>query len=231
MKRLKKLGAALLVVAALGAIFASSALAAAVTEDVKWYTGAAPGAELVGAETIGATAVGAGTFATVVAGTAYKIQWNEIVCMGCEIENFAGSAIARGNLKFKNVAVVEPAGCEVAAEIETARLSVEADWMAAARTEPNYWKFTPAAGAAFKVATVEIFGCALAANLVPKGTFFVESANQTGVQAVEQEVRSSAAINAAAGGTLHVGVETAALSGNMKFKMTGKKAGLAFGTH
>jgi opacity protein-like surface antigen len=72
--RLKKLGAALVVVAALGAVLASSALAAAVTQDVKWYTGASPGTVLSGSETMSASLVGTATFTTEVGTTKYIVQ-------------------------------------------------------------------------------------------------------------------------------------------------------------
>jgi len=245
--RLKKLGAALVVVAALGAVLASSAFAVttAMTKDVKWFTGASPGTELAASETISAVAVGNGTFETETALGKYKLEAEEVECVGCKIENSGGVAVGSGKLKFKKVKVVEPAGCSVASEIETAALSVTADWMGSKEVEnpkesgkfetvetaTNYIKFTPTAGETKEFATVAITGCALATSLVPKGSVFVESQNATSTQAVEQEVHSSKAINAAAGGKLTVGTKEAILKANAKFKMSGGKAGTAFGTH
>ena len=52
MTRFRKLGGALVLVTAFGAALASSALAAATTTDVQWYTGASPGTLLSGSEAI-----------------------------------------------------------------------------------------------------------------------------------------------------------------------------------
>jgi hypothetical protein len=228
MMRLKKLGAALVVVAALGAVAASSALAAATTTDVKWYTGASPGTVLSGSETLSATAVGTATFTTEVGSTKYVLEATGIECVECEIENVGGTADGSGHLKFTGVTVKEPAGCEVDSEIETTTLFVTADWMSGTT---NYIEFEPILGSTHEFAIIEITTCALETILVPKGSVFVQSQNATGTQAVEQEVHSSAAINAAAGGSLKNGTKTASLMANAKFKMSGSKSGLAFGTH
>jgi hypothetical protein len=228
--RLKKLGTALVVVAALGAVLASSAFAAATTTDVQWYTGASPGTVLSGSETIAATQVGTSTFTAHVSGTAYELKATGINCVNCKIENSGGTAIGSGELEFTGVTVVQPVGCTTPSTFKTKPLSVTADWMIGT---VNYVKFVPTAGPTTAFATINITG-PCATTLVPKGTVFVQSANATGTQAVEQQVSSSEAINTAAGGvagTLHVGTEFAALTGTVKFKMSGAKAGVAFGTH
>lgn len=224
--RLRKLGAALVVVAALGAVLASSALAAAVTEDVKWYTGA--GAALGSSETISATQAGTATLTTKVLGSPLKLQWSSNECVECKIENSGGVAIGSGKLKFKGVKVIEPAGCTVASEITTAALSVTADWMSGTT---NYLKFVPSAGETTKFATFEITGCALEGTIVSKGSLFVQSQNTTGTQAVSQEVHSSETINTAAGGSFKVGAEKASLEANLIIRLSGTKAGIAFGTN
>jgi hypothetical protein len=229
--RLKKLGAVLVVVAALGAVLASSALAAGVTQDVKWYTGASPGTELSGSETIGITQVGTASLTTEIGTIVYTLDWTEVECVGCKIENSGGVAVGSGKLKFEEVSVLKPAGCSVAATIETRPLLVQVDWMAAASSEPNYVKLTPAAGEATEWATIEITGCALETTILLKGSAFGQTQNATGTEAVEQEVRFSDAINKAAGGTLHVGSKSAVLAASVQFEMSGAKAGTAFGTH
>jgi hypothetical protein len=238
MARLKKLGAALGVVAALGAVLASNALAKAITQDVKWYTGAGLAKELGGAETLGAEAVAAGTFSTKVGVNEIELEWTGVECVECTIQNAGGAAIGSGKLKFTGVKVVKPAGCAVAATLTTKALSLQADWMEENPTthlpeEPNYWKFAPTAGEETAFVTFELtgMGCALAGTFIPKGTLFVRSANATNTAAVAQETVSSAAINAGAGGTLHVGTEPAVLTGRIKFKLSGALAGEVFGTH
>ena len=228
--RLKKLGAALVVVAALGAVLASSAFAAATTTDVKWYTGAAPGTELSGSATAASEQVGASSFKTTVAGEAIELSSTNIECVECKIENSGGTAVGSGKLKFTGVTVSKPAGCSVASTITTKALKVKADYMI---SSVDYILFEPEAGAETGFATVELTGasCPIKTAIIPKGTVFVEAANATGTQAVEQEVASSEAINSTAGGSLHVGTETASLTGHAKFKLTGANAGVAFGTH
>jgi hypothetical protein len=226
--RLKKLGAALFVVAALAALLASSAFAAATTTDVKWYAGAAPGTELSGSETVSATPVGTGTFTTTVGGTAYELTSTGVECVSCKIENSGGTAVGSGQLKFTGVTVAKPAGCSVAATITTKALSIQADWMIGA---VDYVKFTPTAGETTALATIEITGCALATTIVPKGTVFFQSVNSTGILAPTQQIKTSATINSTAGGSLHVGTESATLTDEARFKLSGTKAGQGFGTN
>ena len=133
-----------------------------------------------------------------------------------------------GHWKFTGATVEQPGGCSVASEIETAALSATAGWMIGST---SYIKFVPTAGETKEFATIPITGCALATTLVPKGSLFVEDANATGTQAVEQEVHSSAAINTAAGGVLKVGTKQATFSDSVKIKMTGAHAGQALGRH
>ena len=235
--RLKKLGAALFVVAALSAVLAGSAFATAVTTEVsgggmaQWYTGTSSGTLLSGSETLSAEAVGTGTLTfETEAGTKYAIQSKKVSCIGCKIENVGGTAVGVGQLKFEEVSVVEPAGCSTTSTITSTALSVTADWMEGT-SAVDLIKFTPTKGETTAFATVSITGCALETTLVPKGNVFVSAQNDTGVQAVGQEIHSSATINKNAGGSLKVGSKEASLAANAIFKLSGSKAGTAFGTH
>jgi hypothetical protein len=224
--RLKKLGAALVVVAALGAVLASSAFAAATTTDVKWYTGASPGTELVGSQTATAAQVGTGTFTTKVSGTEIVLHATGTECIECKIENSGGVAIGTGKLKFTGVTVEKPAKCTTVTSIETKALSVTADWMIG---ETDYIKFVPAKGEETEFAQFSLTGaeCALKTTIIPKGSVFVQAVNKTGVQAATQRVNSSGTINSTAGGNLHVGTEAATLEATADFSI----GGTAFGTH
>jgi hypothetical protein len=226
--RLRKLGAALLVAAALGAVLASGALAAATTTDVQWFTGSGTGTVLSGSEAMGSAAVGSATFKTKASGNEYELEATGINCIGCTITNTGSTAVGSGELEFTGVKVLKPAGCTTPTTVKTKPLSIQADWMIGTA---NYIKFEPTAGSTTQFATVTISGCALATSLVPKGTVFVQSANGTGVPKVEQEVLSSELINSTAGGSLKVGLEPASLNGKAKFKMTGTHAGQEFQTH
>jgi hypothetical protein len=239
--RLKKLGLALFAVAALGAILASSALAAAVTQDVKWYTGAKPGTELTGSLSVTAEQEGSGTFETTVAGEKLIVSATEVECLGCSIANTGGVASGTGELKFKHVTVIKPEHCTTSENITTNPLTVQADWMKEKEVEPNYIKFVPQAGEANGFASFTLAGekCPLKTTIIPKGSVFVQSTNPTNTQAAAQTVKSTAAINSAAGGTLHVGTEAAILTTTATFKAykivvkEGKeeKEFVSFGTH
>jgi hypothetical protein len=224
---LKKLGAALFVVAAISAVLASSALAAATTTDVKWYTGASPGTELTPSATIVIVAVGTGTFETTVVGTGISFSYTTIELIAGTIENTGGVAVGSGQLKFGGVSVTKPAKCTTTSTITTKPLSFTADWMIGST---NYWKFVPTAGEESGFFSFELTGseCALKTTIVPKGSFFVQTVNATGTQATSQRVNSSGTINSTAGGNLHVGTEAATLEATADFSLS---SGAAFGTH
>jgi hypothetical protein len=225
--RLKKLGSALVVIAALGAVLASSALAGAVTEDVKWYTGASPGTELSGSEAVSASLVGS---ATLLSGSSVGFHMTGVECLGCKIENSGGTAVGSGQLRFTGVTVEKPARCSVGSTITTKALSWQADWMFGSAT---YWRFVPTAGAGTAFIAFELSGteCSMPGIFNHIGTLFVQSANSTGTQAAEQKLNSSGEINSGAGGVTHFGSEEAALAATLNFKLSGAKAGTAFGIH
>ncbi len=223
--KLKKLGAALVVVAALGAILASSAFATATTTDVQWYTGASPGTLLSGSETVSTELIGAATLAT---GPSSVLHVTGIECLGCKIENSGGVAIGTGKLKLTGITVEKPAHCTAPASITTNGLSFSADWMIGTT---NYWRFLPTSGERFL--TFELSGaeCELVEPLSHNGSLFVQTVNSTGTQSVAQEVKSSSTINSTAGGTTNSGGGAASLTATIKFLLSGTKAGSAFGTH
>src|SRR6185503_11540602 len=95
------------------------------TEDVKWFTGAAGAAELVGVEGVSTSQVGAASLKT----GGYELKWTGTECVECKIENAGGTAVGSGKLKFTGVTVAEPAGCSAPATITTKALSLQADWM------------------------------------------------------------------------------------------------------
>jgi hypothetical protein len=110
-------------VAALGAVLASSAFAAATTTDVKWYTGPAPGTELVGSVAATVSQVGTGTFTTKVSGTEIVLHNTGVEWVGCKIENAGGAAVGSVQLKFGGVKVLKPGNCTTTSSITTKALS------------------------------------------------------------------------------------------------------------
>jgi hypothetical protein len=225
---LKKLGAALLVVFALGAVMASSALAAseAVTKDVKWHIKQAGVDEVVKATsataglTIGAEATTTENFLeTTVAGTPLKLRAKKASCIGCKIWNEGGTtAVGSGEIEFTEVTAVTPPLCKVKEEkVRTKALNVKADYMEkveGVETSTNYIQFKPV-GVTF--ATVTLKECSLAGNYNVEGTVYAKTVNNTGVFAPDQEVEFSGAINATAKGELKFGEEPATLEGKAKF--------------
>jgi hypothetical protein len=226
--RLRKLGAALVVIAALGIVLASSSFAAATTTDVKWYTGS-PGTELSASETVSAKQAGTGTLTTTIAGTAVKLSATGTECVECKIENSGGTAVGSGKLTFTGVTVVEPAKCTTSASITTKALTIQSDWMIGTT---NYIKFFPSAGEATALTTVELAGsgCALAGLYKVTGTVFAQSVNSTGTSAATQAFKTSGTINSTAGGSLKMGENAATLTTEAAFKLSGTKAGAVFGT-
>lgn len=227
----RQLGAALLVAVALSIVLTSSALAAAVTEDVKWFTGTAPGTELSGSETVSAEAVEPMTLTTEAAGAKYKFEAKKLSCVECKIENVGGVAIGSGKLKFEEVSVKEPAGCSIASSITTAPLSWQADWMAASGTEPDYWKFAPTKGETTEFAKFEITGCALATSLVARGSLGFQDMNSTGTLSVSIQLITSPSIQATTGFSLTSGTKTFSASISTNFRMSGTRFMVGWGVH
>ena len=229
MASFRKLGAALLVIVALGVVFASSSFAAATTSDVQWYTGSGTGTLLSGVAAIGSSLSGtSGTLTTTAAGTTYTLHFTGIDCSSCTFSNSGGTAVGSGELVFTGVTITAPPGCTVPSTIRTDALSIRADWM---NGSVDYFELEPTAGPTAQFAMVAVTNCAQATSLPLKGTLFTETTNATGTPAVQQQVNSSPTINSTAGGTLHVGTETASLTFALKFRMTGTHEGQEFQTH
>jgi hypothetical protein len=205
----------------------------AVTQDVKWYTGASPGTELTGSEAVTAQQLGPATNTTGISGTEFVISATGAECRECSIENSGGVAVGTGRLKFTGVSLEKPAKCSVPSTITTKGLTFQADWMNNKNEEPNYWKIVPTAGEEAGFFTLEITGseCVFKTTIVVKGSLFFQSVNATGTQEAKQQMNSSGVINMAAGGNFHLGSEPMALAETLNFKMSGAKAGTAFGTH
>ncbi len=229
--RIKKLGAALVVVVALGAVLANSSFAGAVTNDIFWKSKTVVGNTIIGvpvpiaSRQLSATAV----FETHSGGFALKLSGTGISCVECTIENSGGSAIGHGKLRFTGVTVVEPSTCSVASTLTTNELKLLNSYRIGTA---RYILFEPSTGPENGFITMSLAGasCPIKTAIIPKGTVFVKAQNAAGVYAVEQQVNSSPAINSAAGGTLHVGEESASLTGEVAFDLIGEHEGQEFGS-
>jgi hypothetical protein len=223
--RLRRLGFALVVVIALGAAMASSALATAVTEDVQWKV---EGATLTGSEFVKST--GSAETVTAVGGAVLVIKATGINCIGCQITNSGGTAVGSGELEYTGVTVVVPSTCAVSGGvIRTKPLRIKADYM---ESTADYWLFEPAGGPTFSTVTLTrgLGACPITGSYIKSGTVFGKANNVTGTLASSQTISFSGSINNAAGGATQFGGKPAELNGSLTLSMAGARAGKKFGT-
>jgi hypothetical protein len=217
--KLKKLGMALVVVLALGAVMASSAFAKAETVSVNWKTGTTEAGvtTLVGSQAVTASATENGILETTVAEAPLTLKSTALSCVSCTITNSSG-AKGSGQIKFENVTVVTPAACKVSGgSVTTKALAVDATYM---EGTTNLIQFKPASGATF--ATVKLEGCSIAGSYNVTGVVYGKSANATKVYKTSQTVNFTPSINTTAGGELHFEAEEAKLTGGAAFAAGGK---------
>lgn len=208
---LKRLGAALLASLALAAVFASSAFATATTSNSHWRVA---GTKLSSGETREIKCSKAGTenlvLAGTVAGAATEITATTLECPSGDVIKQEGEhGIATGTLKFSGLTVVKPAGCTTSASITTKALTAKI-YMEGSTV---YTRFEPTAGETSTFASIPLEGCAAEGTYPVKGTVFGKSSNATGVEAANQPLTFSAAINTTAGGSLLLGGNAASITG------------------
>jgi hypothetical protein len=224
---LKKFGVALLTVFVLGAIAANSAFATnAFVGGGTWNVG---GPKLkegeANAKELTTKANGKTSLVTSIAGVRMDLTAPEISCLGCKIDNTAGTvATIDGVLSFTEVTVSEPAGCAVeGGKVETKPLTATLG-MGGAGTKATL-KFVPKEGTTFALVVLTGTSCPIAGTYKVTGTQFGEASNATGVFAETQEVKTSAAIQESAGeaGSLKFGANPAVLTGALKGTLTSKE--------
>lgn len=138
---LKKLVAALLVVAAFSAVPVSSAHAVAVTESADWYTGASPGTKVTGSLAVSAELSGVATFLA-------SASDQEIVIHATDQLHDQQQSSPRWRLRpmiFNGITVQKPA-CNTASTVTSKPLTMAADWMSGAT---DYVKLAPTTGETF----------------------------------------------------------------------------------
>ena len=231
----KKLGMALAAVLLLGAVMASSAFAAAVSEPAQWY--------LNGSETplAGSQAVTAGlaegtkmVLETEVGETPLTIESTGLECQECTIFNEGGNALGKGKLKFTGVTVATPSGCEVSGgSVLTNQLAVKATYMGTVGGVVwNTITITPPAGATATIVIITLKAktgktCAISGPYVVKGSVLIKTVSATHVRRKRHFVQSSGTINKEGGGSLSFGSKTATLTGEAFFEAGGNE----FETH
>jgi hypothetical protein len=236
---LKKLGAALLAVMALGAVSASNAFAIdeTVTDPASWTTDAP--ATLAQNTPHGITCAKTAASPNLILhltffGAELKFSATGVECPGGTIENITVGgvhmAVASGKFKFTGISIVEPAGCTTPATNETAL--VKADLLMGKgtagqpATSKGFVKFEPAvAGGSFTSLTIE--GCSLEGKYPIKGFIISEATTATEVHSSVQEVNGSETTAAMSG--LKFGTNAASLTGEISVQLAGADAGTAWG--
>ena len=211
---LKRLGVALVASLALAAVSASSALATATTPSQSHWIVAET--QLASGETREVKCSKDGTenltLKGTVAGSETEITAGKVECISTpEIKQEGSQAIATGELKFSELSVTKPAGCNTAASITTKPLTVKLY----REGSTVYELFEPTAGATGTFATVPLTGCSAEGEYPAKGSVFGETSNPTGVEAVDQTLTFSESIQNTAGGALTLGGNPIQLSGKM----------------
>jgi hypothetical protein len=224
---LKKFGAALIAVLALGAVMASSAFALPTTPvGTQLYVNGvkkAAGASESLVCSAGTPLILKGT----VAGAATEIKAKKLTCAGAKLNQVGtgGMVEAVGKLVFSELEVLKPAGCKTAASIETAELKARIFTEGALTT---YVRFAPKAETTEteQFAVVPLTECAAEGKYPAKGVVFGK-ANNTGVEVTPQPVVFSEANQKAGGGKLTLGTNEAQISGE---GLNALESGLKFKT-
>jgi hypothetical protein len=226
---LKKLGAALLAVMALGTVSASNAFAVdeTVTDPASWTT---DGGTLVQntpqAITCSKTASSPNFILhATVGGAPLKLQATGVECSEAAIKNVTVGGVhmatAEGKVTFTGVSVVEPAGCTTPAMIKTN--AVKADLLMGKggagqpATSKGFVKFEPAVeGGNFTSVVIE--GCAAEGKYPVRGFTIGEATTATEVHAQVQEVNGSETTAAMSG--LKFGTNAANLTGEIAVELS-----------
>jgi|GEM_PF-2694480 len=192
-----------------------------------------------------------GELTTTIATLPVKLTSTGFECVGCTIQNKAVNgkketeptttekanviAYGSGKIKFTGVTVDEPVNCTVkssetgtAGVIETKDLVIHGDWMDTNKENSKaFIQFLPKAGptAAFASFFLEGEGCkAIKGTYNVTGSVFGESANNTGVGAVTQNLTFSPAVQTTTGAQLKVGANTANFTGTGAFSLSSEES-------
>lgn len=190
---LRKLGAVLLAVLAIGVVTASSAFAAPSTIKGYWLVkGATPSPS---ASVKCSKASEKISLKGTIAGVSTSITATGVECpTGSKIENAtveqAEMAIGSGTLKLTGVTLMEPAGCGIAETITTESLATKLEMDG----ESIYDRIAPATGT--RLASFKITGCAIAGTYPLTGFVRGLLANKTGVEKANQVIKFNSTSNA-----------------------------------
>ena len=158
---------------------------------------------------------GSSQLETHVSGQLVKLNFTGVKCIGWKIQNKSGQAISNGKLEFTGVTVLSPANCSGLSSLTTKSIS------GLALEEPKLGtgfgvRYVPEAGEETGWMTFELTGasCPIKTTIIPKGSDVAEVfAEETMVQ----PYKFNSTVQSLTGSTLHVGTETAVLTGIVNF--------------
>jgi hypothetical protein len=222
---LKKLGAAILVAAALSAVLTSSALATATPNEVNWQKDENPYRTLLTKPLAVTTEqIGSAAFSFTLGMSEYNFSVAGIECLGCSIGNEGVGGSGGGQLRLTGVK--GSGNCQIPSTITTANLSFSARYE---ESKLELIKFVPTKGVTTAFFTLPVAGCASEGTYNVFGSLFGKLGNPPGTQAVSQPVGFSPSINSAAGGGLSIASKPVNLTATGNLKAGGTYFGVAPG--
>jgi hypothetical protein len=213
----------LIVLVALGAGLASSALASPLTKQSHWEIGTT---SLSTAQPIKCAKRGTENLKLkgTILGAETELTATGVECRESTISNTTVSgetmAVDAGRLRFTGVKVVQPPSCKTSETLETEPLSTRLDADSSA-SGVVYDKFEPtvAAGQFF---SVKIEGCAIGGTYPLKGYFYGRAANPTGTLAANQPLIFDATTNGF--GALTFGGKPVTITGELNNELASGEA-------
>lgn len=166
-----------------------------------WYTGASPGTKLAGTQTVQSSLASENlTFNTTVFGLATKFTASGIECLGCKIENRAGTgenvgkteAVFTGELLLNGMKMLSPTGCSMASTLKTKAMVGVIGGEKGSATKATL-RLGQKEGTGWIVGNIELTGasCPIAGPWRILGNEFGEFANPLGVNSKTQRFRLS----------------------------------------
>ncbi len=225
---LKKLGIAILLTLAIGAVSAGSAFAGT---PVTKPSSVVVGEKVLSSETVTCEKTAGSpnfVFKSAIAGAEIELQATGLECpegvIQTKVVEGVNMAVSSGKTKLTGVTVKKPLGCSTPSTFTTVAM-VGRTLMDKTVTTKGFGLFTPASGTTFTTITIE--ECAIEGKYVIKGFGYGEGVKGTGTQEVAPVGVSNATTNAMS--SLFLATSPLSVTGEVTAKLSGENAGKAFG--
>ena len=227
--RVKKLGIAFIVIAAVSATLAGSAFAGtAVTEAATWVKTESGSAKVIAEEGVKCRQTEKAepfVLKSKVLGSPVELTATGISCSGMKVKTTGSGessmAIAEGQLTFEGISVMHPESCKTPATNTTNTVVADLQMNSAVPTK-SFLKLSAKSGET--IATVKLEGCGAAGSYPLKGTLVADATEKTGEHQVLQEFAGNETTHAMS--SLKLGSEAATLTGVFGLELT---SGLTWG--